>query len=341
MTRMKMLTSFVLPETSSGDNLLTSEEKEKPESVNSGFNGSSGTVQEPDRTEKTALPILSDVPNLYNSNGTSMENLGYFIFPRSVANDPRYQSARLKYRHVLFIILKNAAFSPTTHAICTEIIPIQIGQLCVSERRLVDLCNEGAKFKEDFVDKNIVRRAVHFWATCQYLNHEVIHDKTLLTITLPEFYERNKNVSEPASEPKVNQNRTTKEEHKEHKELKKNTKLARTTSSPHLNSDIFFCFDSRIFQNITDQDLTSWKELYPAVNVPLEIKRMEEWCLSNKQKSQSKKRWRSFITIWLQKNNEQAINKEAFKKQYQPNSLDRITKDIHGNPVKSPHEGRF
>lgn len=192
-------------------------ENKKPESDNSGYDKN---LRDSGESANGLLnnSIIADTPNFYNKNGTAMENSGYFIIPRSVTSDPRYQGARLKYKHVLHIILEKIAFAETTHAIGTEIIPIAIGQFCVSERRLVDLCNEGVKFKEDFVDKNIVRRAVHFWATCQYLNHKVIHDKTLLTLTLPEFYERNKNVSEPASEPKVNQNRTSKEELKELKE---------------------------------------------------------------------------------------------------------------------------
>lgn len=198
-------------------NFDTVEEIKKPESGGSGY-----TTKTRDSGESATNAnghfnnsILADSPNFYNKNGTAMENFGYFIIPRSVTSDPRYQGARLKYKHVLHILFEKVAFAETTHAIGTEVIPIAIGQFCVSERRLVEICNEGVKFQEDKVDKNIVRRAVHFWATCQYLNHKVIHDKTLLTLTIPEFYERNKKVSEPASEPKVNQNRTSKEEDKE------------------------------------------------------------------------------------------------------------------------------
>lgn len=155
---------------------------------------------------------------------------GYFIIPRSVTSDPRYQGARLKYKHVLHIIFENVAFATTTHAIGTEVIKIEIGQFCVSERRLVDLCNDGVKFEEDMVDKNIVRRAIHFFEKCEIVNHKVNHGKNVITITVPEFYERKKIESEPQSEPKVNQKRTTKEEVKEVKELK--------TNLPNLPSEV-------------------------------------------------------------------------------------------------------
>ena len=149
-----------------------------------------------------------------------MTNLGYFIIPRSVSSDPRYKSARLKYQKVLLTILENAAFSKTKYAIGTHLIEIEIGQLCISIRGLVDLCNQDVKFKEDLVDKNVVERASHFFRECGFVRQEVRHGKILLTVTIPEFYERKKKESETPSETLVRLNRDTKEERKERKEIK-------------------------------------------------------------------------------------------------------------------------
>lgn len=192
-------------------------EIKRPEFDGSGINGHLDSVGESDKGTLNT-PILSELPNLYKQYGSFVENLGYFIIPRSVTEDPRYKGARLKYQKVLHVLFENVAFAPTTHAIGVEVIPIAIGQFCVSERQLVDLCNEGVGFKEDQVDKNIVRRAVHFWTRCQIVNRQVNHDKTLITITVPDFYNREKKRSEPSSEPEVNQKRTTKEEDKELKD---------------------------------------------------------------------------------------------------------------------------
>lgn len=193
------------------------QQMKKPEFVDSGYEKKS---LDSDESAKRNLnnSILAESPNLYKHNGAAMENSGYFIIPRSITSDPRYQGARLKYKHVLITILQHAAFSETTHAIGTEIIKINIGQFCVAERRLVDLCNDGVKFKEDLVDRNIVTRAVQFWRRCQYLSQQVIHGKTLLTVTIPDVYRKEKTQSEPTSEPKVSQNRATKEEREEDKE---------------------------------------------------------------------------------------------------------------------------
>ncbi len=183
----------------------------------------SGSIEKTDSVHESAIlnsdkPNIAEAPNSYKDYGAQVNKSGYFIIPRSVTSDDRYKGARLKYQKVLHILFENVAYSPTTHGIGTETINIAIGQFCVSERHLVKICNEEVKFKEDLLDKNIIHRAVHFWCKCGFVRQEVIHDKTLLTITVPDFYKREKTQSEPASEPEVNQNRTTKEEYKEYKE---------------------------------------------------------------------------------------------------------------------------
>ncbi len=76
---------------------------------------------------------------------------------------------------------------------------------------------------------------------------------------------------------------------------------------------ILFSFEKGKFENITSQEIDSWKELYSECNILLEIKKMEEWCLSNPSKSKGKKLWRKFITTWLQKNHEEITNKQAYQ----------------------------
>lgn len=164
------------------------------------------------------VSIVSDAPNLYNNYGASMANSGYFTIPRSVTTDPRYKSARLKYQKVLQVLFEKVAFAPTTHAVGTHIIKINIGQFCVSEENLVDICNEGVKYEEDKVTKSLVHRSIVFWKKCGFVNQEPNHGKNVITITVPEYYERLKNRTEPDIESKPNQNRTSKEKDKEDKE---------------------------------------------------------------------------------------------------------------------------
>ncbi len=152
----------------------------------------------------TCDTILLDDPISDNKKDTPMNNDGFFAIPRSVSNDPRYQGARLKYKHVLHVLMENVAYSRRKYAIDCKIFNIEIGQICISEIQLVNLCNQGVRFKEDKVDKNIVHRAIRFWSQCGYLIHDKIFDKNLLTIKMAGFYSCKEKISKTSSEPQAN-----------------------------------------------------------------------------------------------------------------------------------------
>ena len=118
----------------------------------------------------------------------------------------------------------------------------------------------------------------------------------------------------------------------------KNKEIAQSTSSLRKN-DPFFSFESKKFEGISEEELKKWKELYPSVDIPKEIMRMEDWCLSNPSKAKSKKLWRKFISGWLARNNEEITNKQAFKQA--KNANDRRPLDITGKPVENQFEGMF
>lgn len=87
--------------------------------------------------------------------------------------------------------------------------------------------------------------------------------------------------------------------------------IARTASPPRY--EISFSFEKFDFEGIEQKDLNSWKEIYPCVDVPVQLKKMKEWIISNPMKCKTRKKWRKFINDWLSKNNEHNINKEAYQ----------------------------
>lgn len=192
--------------------------KKRPESSTNSGNHKLDSVGESGQVDASNSTIPNP-PNSYKDYGTVVENSGFFSFPRSISNDPRYRGSRLKYKHVLHTILENAVFRDTTHSIGTEEIEVKIGQFCVTVRGLVELCNKGVRFKEDLVDKNIVERASHFWRTCGFVRQEVRHGKILITVTVPDFYIKQKQESETGSETKPRLNRDSKETHETHETL--------------------------------------------------------------------------------------------------------------------------
>lgn len=237
-----------------------------------------------------------------------MSNLGFIKLPRSLLEDPLWKSLPYTYRHVYLTILANVVFKPTIQDDFGVLISLSPGQFLTTERELVRLCDEPD------IDKSLVHRALEKFKKLNFSNQTSNHKKTIITISRADILE----LIEPNFEPNSNQTRTKLEPQKKNDKNDKNDKnnkdIAQTTSSLRNESpDIFFSFSSKNFENISLEDIKSWQEIYPAINAELEIRRMVEWCLSNPTKAKSKKQWRKFITGWMQRNNEEIINKSAYK----------------------------
>lgn len=72
---------------------------------------------------------------------------------------------------------------------------------------------------------------------------------------------------------------------------------------------IIFDFNNKKWENIEQDDITQWREAYPACDIELELKQMKEWLLSNPDKK--KKNYRRFITNWLSRSQERGGTKKG------------------------------
>lgn len=91
--------------------------------------------------------------------------------------------------------------------------------------------------------------------------------------------------------------------------------------------EIFFNHEAGEFENITSLDLDEWKEIYPYLDIRIEIKKMVQWIKSNPSRSK-KTLWRKFVTDWLRRNNDAAENKAAWKQNNAPKQLDNKVKAL-------------
>jgi len=57
---------------------------------------------------------------------------------------------------------------------------------------------------------------------------------------------------------------------------------------------------------ITEAMVAEWSGVYPAVDVTQQLKRMRQWCLANPKRQKTMRGLRSFITTWLDKEQNQA-----------------------------------
>lgn len=116
--------------------------------------------------------------------------------------------------------------------------------------------------------------------------------------------------------------------------------IAQTALRLRTKDVLSFDFESWEFVGITDKDITDWKAMYPHIDIQVEKIKAVQWLKNNPTKN-SKKLWRKFLTGWFGRTNESIENKKAYRSAAGGASQDRRTKDISGNPVDSPHTGRF
>ena len=231
---------------------------------------------------------------------------GYFRVPRSLTRSRLWEDAHWKYKAIFLVILDHAVFVETPFDDHGTIINLRPGQFCASQDEIAKLCGKG-------FSKNDIQRGLARFVKYRFVGHEVIHKKSIITITHPETYDLICQASDAITDSKLNQKRSKNNSERKNEMNEENEKkgFAQTAAPPRNANNILFSFEKRRFENIQPRDIADWKKLYPSANVEKEMDKMIEWCLSNPTKAKSKKLWRKFITNWLSKTNDETINKEA------------------------------
>ena len=83
---------------------------------------------------------------------------------------------------------------------------------------------------------------------------------------------------------------------------------------------------------ITQADVDSWKELYPAVDVIQELRKMTAWCEANPTKRKTKRGIKAFIVNWLSREQDRGAKEGKGSGQYYRN----CTVATGGNGYKPP-----
>jgi len=114
----------------------------------------------------------------------------------------------------------------------------------------------------------------------------------------------------------------------------------RTAKRPRSVDALSFDHESWSFTGIAEKDVADWKLMYPHIDIQVETLKAAQWFKNNQSKSR-RSSYRKYLTGWFGRENERIENKKAYRSASGGTSQDRRTKDIDGNPVDSPHTGRF
>jgi len=77
-------------------------------------------------------------------------------------------------------------------------------------------------------------------------------------------------------------------------------KYKNTTTKEVINLDISFDPENRVFNNITPEDIKTWREAFPGVDIRHELRGMVAWLMADWPR-RKKIKWKSFITRWLRR----------------------------------------
>lgn len=88
---------------------------------------------------------------------------------------------------------------------------------------------------------------------------------------------------------------------KDSKEKKKKDISSELKNSPSEPVIISLILSDKTLYPIFQKDIDEWKEIYPAVDIMQELRKMKGWCNDNPVRRKTKRGIRKFIGIWLSK----------------------------------------
>lgn len=88
------------------------------------------------------------------------------------------------------------------------------------------------------------------------------------------------------------------------------------------------------WSEITQDDMTAWREAYPACDIDRQLRDMHEWLKANPEKAH-KSRWRRFITNWLRRSQERGGDKKSNAPGFNSDNPSRIHKSEPGRYMRN------
>lgn len=181
------------------------------------------------------------------------EDNTYIKYTRALHNNPNFKSLSYQYRHIFITILVNMAFKPMRLNDHGKPIDIQPGQMMITYRQLVKLCDE-----ED-IDLPKVQRALKRFEELGFSIQETIHTKTIITIIEPSICKSLKMQDETTFDTRSIQDRykidtQKKNEKKEENEKKEHTQEKIACEFSSSSSSLKKSFGKQGHVKLTDEE---------------------------------------------------------------------------------------
>lgn len=152
-------------------------ENEKPEPASSGFYA---------MNRKIVPPIIADDAIKANGNLVCAEpamsyDVGYIRIPRSLLEDPRFKDAPASWRIILIEIINHAAVFAHDFNDHSEIVRIEVGEICFSIDMIAKLCGGDISHKQ-------VERAIAYFKKVKIAGQRAGHRRSIIKILHEDTY---------------------------------------------------------------------------------------------------------------------------------------------------------
>jgi len=209
-------------------------------------------------------------------------NAGFFKLKRSFFSHWLWDEERVYNRGEAFLdLLQLAAFAPTKRIVKDQLIQVPIGGVIASERFLA------VRWKWS---RNKVRHFLHLLKEDKMLDQRKDQGQTVLILCNYERHAACQTTEGPLKGPDEDQLRTSEGPNK--KKVKKEKK----DSSVETQAIAWSATGG--WSGITEDDLSAWREAYPACDIKRQLAVMTEWLKGNPARAK-KSQWRRFVTNWL------------------------------------------
>ena len=232
-------------------------------------------------------------------------HVGWFKFHRQIFDNP-VCTKDAEYFFVWCYILTEAKYEEERALFKNEEIVLRKGQLLTTAKEVASKLN---------ICESKVNRILKKLEIEKQIEKQTSNKNTLITVLNWEKYqadekqneEQVKNERQTSEKQVKNKWKTSEKPSYYNKEIKKerNKELKNIVcSEPEKASEppvIELILNNKSLYPIYQKDVDHWKELYPAVDIMQELRKMKGWCESNPAKRKTSRGISSFITTWLSK----------------------------------------
>lgn len=235
-----------------------------------------------------------------------MSELGWIKLHRELQNKALWSCSTPVQRSIFITILLNVNHEEKEWEWKGEKFMCKPGQMITSLSSLAQKSGDGVSVQN-------VRTALTKFEKFGFLTNDSTKTGRLITVVNWGIYQ--KDDDRPTKELTNSQQSTNKElttnknDKNDKNDNKNNNTICSEPKAPNPQAVISLILNNKSYYDIYQCDIDEWRELYPAVNILQELRKMKGWLDANPTKRKTSRGIRRFVNSWLSREQDKGGNK--------------------------------